>query len=142
MSNVNNRIKSQKQWPAILIALGMTFALGLVILTLGVNAFSNQNVAPVQTTSLPDTSLSRDQAKIEELQNLISQYQAREQQYQTELQQAADQLNQTSNELQQYQGLVTTLQYNGIIQITSDGQVFIGRSPSNGERHNEFDDDD
>jgi hypothetical protein len=141
MSNVNNRIKSQKQGPAIFAALVMTAVIGLVIVGLGINALFNNNDATAQAAGLPDSSLSVDQATIDQLQSLIEQYQAREVQYQTEMQQAADQLNQTNAELQRYQDLVAALQNSGIIQITADGRVFVGRGVS-GQNQNEFSGDD
>jgi hypothetical protein len=141
MSNVNNRIKSQKQGPAILAALVMTAVIGFLIVGLGINALFNNNVATAQAVGLPDPSLSVDRATIDQLQSLIEQYQTREVQYQTEMQQAADQLNQTNAELQRYQDLVAALQNSGIIQITADGRVFVGRGLS-GERQNGFNGDD
>jgi len=132
MSNVNNHIKAHKQWPALLAALGMTLILGLAIFALGFNALFNTNVTPVQAAGPSDPSTSADQATIDQLQNLVAQYQEREGQYQNELQQAADQLNQANAQLQQYQRLVSALQNAGIIQITADGQVFLGRGFSGG----------
>ena len=110
----------------------MTLVLGLVILALGLNALFNSNVTPVQAAGPTDQSISADQATIDQLQSLIAQYQAREGQYQNELQQAADQLNQANTQLQQYQTLVTALEQAGVIQITGDGRVFIGRGFSGG----------
>jgi hypothetical protein len=151
MSSANNRINSQKRGPAILAALAMTSIIGLAILALGANALLNRNVVPVQAASLPDQSLSVDQAildqasvdqaTIDQLQNLVEQYQARELQYQTELQQAADQLDQTGAELQQYQGVVNALQDAGVIQITQDGRIFLSRAASGGGEHESGDDD-
>jgi predicted PurR-regulated permease PerM len=133
MSTANNHIKSRKQWPGILAALGMTAVLGSIIFFLGVNAIFNTNVTPVQAAGATDIAVTSDQATIEQLQSLIDQYQTREQQYQTELQQAADQLNQENAQLQQYQGLISALQNAGVIQISADGRVFIG-SGGFGER--------
>ena len=146
MSSANNRINSQKRGPAILAALAMTSIIGLAILALGANALLNRNVVPVQAASLPDQSISVDQASvdqatIDQLQNLVEQYQARELQYQTELQQAADQLDQTGAELQQYQGVVSALQDAGVIQITQDGRIFLSRAASGGGEHESGDDD-
>jgi len=151
MSNANNRIKSQKKWPAVLAALVMTAIIGLAILALGANALLNSNVTPVQAANLPDQSLSvdqssvnqvaADQATIEQLQNLVEQYQARELQYQSELQQAADQLDQTNAELQQYQGVVNALQESGVIQISRNGRVFLNQGLFS-QREHEFGEDD
>ena len=132
MSNANNRIKSQKQWPAIVAALSITLIVGLTILALGLNALFNTNVVPAKAASLTDQTSRADQATIDQLQSLVDQYQARETQYQTELQQAADQLSQSNTQVQQYQDLITALQNAGVIQISPDGWVFVGRGAGNG----------
>ena len=133
MASANNHIKSQKRWPAFLAAFLMTAVIALAILSLGANALLNKNALPVQAASLSDQPASGDQvtvdqASIDQLQNLVEQYQARELQYQTELQQAADQLNQTNAELQQYQQVVNALQESGVIQIRQDGRIFLNQA--------------
>ena len=133
MSNMNNRIHSKKHWPAFLAAFVMTSLIALAILALGANALLNKNVVPVQAANLTDQPASGaqvtvDQASIDQLQNLVEQYQARELQYQTELQQAADQLDQTNAELQQYQQVVNALQESGVIQIKQDGRIFLNQA--------------
>lgn len=127
MATINNHIRSRNPWPALLAALGMTAVLGLAIAALGINALSNRNVVPKLEVAPADQFVSSDQATVGQLQELIAQYQSREQQYQLQLQQAADQLNAVESQLQQYQGLVGALQQAGIIQITADGRVLLGR---------------
>lgn len=140
MSTANNHIRSQKQWPALLAALGITFVMGLLIIALGANALFNKDVVPVLAAAPSATAVNGDQATIEQLQSLIVQYQDREVQYQTELQQAADQLTQSNAQLQQYQGLVAALQNAGVIQIAPNGQIFLGPGAPGG-RQAEHDDD-
>jgi hypothetical protein len=128
-----------KSLPAILFALGMTAVVVVAMLVIGGNALANTNTTPV--TNSPNTSAvanasfsSSDQAQLTQLQQLVSQYQDREKQYQQELADAVTRLNDANTQLQdantqlqQYQQLVQLLQQRGIITITSDGQVMLGR---------------
>ena len=118
---------NKKTFPALVAALSMTVFIGLAVIALGLNAFFNQNVSVAHAANQPDPQTIADQSTIQNLQATISQYQQRENQYQGELQQAADQNNQISQQNQQYQQLVQALQNAGILQITSDGQVFVSR---------------
>lgn len=117
--------RTKKQFPALAAALVMSLAVGLVMVSLAVNALANSNSVPLQSASVSNSGGSGDQATIQQMQNEISQYQAREQQYQGELTQAATQLNQAKAQVQQYQSLINALQDAGVIQITQDGRVFI-----------------
>lgn len=127
MATRNYHSNSHKQWPALLAAFVITLVLGLAMAALGLNALVNQNSVPIQTASALDQTLNSDPVTDDQAGSLIAQYQAREQQYQTQLQQAADQLNTANAQLQQYQSLVSALQQAGVIQITSDGRVFVSR---------------
>ena len=128
----------RKTMPAYMAALGMTALIGLCVLAFGLNALLNRNTVPVQAA--PENSAASGssaalqaipaltgQETPEQLRALIAQYQSRDTQFQTQLQQAADQINQLSQQNQQYQNLITALQNAGVIQITSDGRVLIGR---------------
>ena len=117
----------RKTLPALVAALSMTVFIGLAILGVGLNAFFNHNVALAQSATPTDSTLVVSQGTIQDLQTTISQYQAREAQYQDELKQAADQINQISQQNLQYQQLFQALQNAGVIQINSNGQVFIAR---------------
>jgi len=117
----------RKTLPALVAALSMTIFLAVAVLAFGLNALFNQNVSVAQAAPQTDPQVAADQATIQDLQNSITQYQARETQYQNELQQAADQINQINQQNQQYQQLMQALQNAGVIQITADGRVFIPR---------------
>lgn len=139
---MNNRSNPKRQLPAIVAALGITVFVGAVILALGANAVFNKNVASAQTAVATETvspeivnlNAAGDAATIENLQTLVSQYQAREAQYQTELAQAAEQLNQANAQVQQYQSLMTQLQNAGVIQLDANGQVTVMATNSFGGR--------
>ena len=116
----------------------MTIFIVLATLVVGVNAIFNQNISSAQAANPGDTQANNDEATIQDLQATIAQYQARELQYKNELQQAADQVSLISQQNQKYQELIQALQNAGVIQINTDGRVFIPRQrvPSSG-----FDDD-
>ena len=131
--------KSHKNFPAIVAAFGVTLVMGLIIVAVGFNSLVNQNTTPVQAapndtgvTTAGNDQQTADAATIQQLQDLVQQYQSRESQYQTELKQAADQLNTVNTQLQQYQMLVNALQQAGVIQVNSNGQVFINRGGARG----------
>ena len=126
----------RKQLIAFLAAFVITGIVALSMLVVGVNAAINPNgvaasnsaTQAIAQSSSPTTSTTA-QAQIEQLQNLISQYQAREQQYQTAIQNDNAQLSQATQEMQMVQQLLTYLQNRGIIQIDSQGQITVtGRS--------------
>ncbi len=125
MATMNNRVQASNRTPAVIAALGMTLLVGLAILAMGLNALSNGNG---QATTDVISAENSDPAALQQLQEVVGQYQMREQQYQQELAQAADQLNQSNGQLQQYQSLVIALQNAGVIQIDRNGQVLLGRA--------------
>lgn len=138
--NGSNR-KPNKQIPALLAAFGMTMVVGVIIVAVSFNSLFNQNVVPVQaspnsTATATADQQTADQQTIQQLQDLVKQYQTREQQYQTELQQAGSQLTQANSQIQQYQMLINALQQAGVIQINSNGQVFVNRGGSRGSDGN------
>ena len=130
---------SRRILPALIAALSMTINIGLAILAFGLNALLNQNLSVAQAASQPDTEVATDLTTIQDLQAIMSQYQVRETQYQSELQQAAEQINEISQQNLQYQQLIQALQNAGLIQLTSDGRVFISR---NAELPSGFGDED
>jgi uncharacterized protein YlxW (UPF0749 family) len=88
----------------------------------------NKNGVPVANSLTEATATAQvktaEEAQIQQLQNLVSQYQARETQYQNELNTAGQQLQQANDQIRQYQMVLTALQNSGYIQI-EDGQIFI-----------------
>lgn len=124
--------KINKQIPAIVAAFIITCLVAASMLFIGGEALANTNTVPTLNSpsaakSTTGNSSSVDPATTAQLQNLVSQYQQREQQYQAQIQQANQQLQQTTQQLQQYQQLIQALQQRGIIQIGSDGTIYIPR---------------
>ena len=121
----------QKKLIALGAAVFMTVCLGLIMLALGGAALLNKNgVAASNTTSGQPKAAevsAQQAAQIQQLQSLVAQYQAREKQYQQREQQYQSQLDQANTQLQQAQSLLDYLQSRGIIFISSDGRVLVGR---------------
>ena len=135
----------RKQIPALLAAFLMTAVIALSMAVVGVNALYNPNstavsnapvssVAPVSAAPVSAAAMSGyvDQAKITQLQDLVSQYQAREQQYQAreqqyqqQIQTDQQQITQANTQIQQFQQLLVDLQDRGIISIDPSGTITI-----------------
>jgi peptidoglycan hydrolase CwlO-like protein len=123
---------------ASLIALLMTACVGTSIFVIGGAALLNKNgVTPsnsqAQLSQVSNVS-SSNQAQIDQMQNLINQYQDREKQYQQREQQLQDQLAQANAQVQQDQqmvqqirSLLAALQQRGLITVTNDGRILINR---------------
>jgi uncharacterized protein YlxW (UPF0749 family) len=143
MTVITRTNKMYKHIPAVLAALGMTLVVGIAMFALGLNALINNGGSQVKDApalAQVSSSATVDQANLQKLQGLISQYQTRENQYQTELNQAAQKLDQANAQiqqdqaqLQQYESLLMALQNAGVIRITSDGRVLLPRSGFGGE---------
>lgn len=149
-----------KTFPAILFALATTAVIAFSLFAVGANALLNKNSTPVlsspgvsdvsaassQAVSLPANAAADQQAqlKIDQLNQLVSQYQDREQQYQAQLKDAAQKLDEANTQLAQanqqvdqasqmittYQNVLAELQRRGLIRITSDGRILIARGTS------------
>jgi TolA-binding protein len=125
----------RKKVIAFVVAFVITGVVALTMLVVGVNAAFNKNGvavsnSPAQAAALQGSvNLSGDPAQqIAQLQNLVSQYQAREQQYQAQLQSAQTQLNQASQEMQTVNQLLSFLQQRGIISIDNQGNITVRTS--------------
>ena len=119
----------KRQIPALLAVFLITGFMTLTMSVVGVNALFNKNSVPVANSTVPDSQ----QAQIAQLQDLVKQYQAREaqyqqreQEYQKREQQYQQQLAQATSQMQQ---LLFALQSRGLIQVQSDGQIFITGRP-------------
>lgn len=121
-------LRSSKEIPAILAALGMTALTGLALTIIALNALLNPKTVPVASAQPVNVSA---QSSAQDLQALVTQYQAREKQYQAELQQAADQLAQTNRQASQYRNILQALVNAGVIQITNDGRVTLNNAFGN-----------
>jgi hypothetical protein len=124
-----------KHTSALIGALVITFIMGAAMVLIGANVFFNKNNAPLNDSPSVAASMVvtaaagsiQDSASVQQLQNLIIQYQSREQHYQTQLNQAQQDVQQASSQIQQYQALIAALQQRGVITIGQDGTVSIRR---------------
>ncbi len=120
----------RKKIIALMAAIVITGTIAFSMFAVGVNAMANQNGttasnSPGSITTPASSTASSDQAQIAQLQSLVTQYQAREQQYQTALNNDNTQLSQAASQMQMIQQLLAYLQNHGLIQIDSQGQIYI-----------------
>ncbi len=120
----------RKQIVAFVAAMLITGAIAMSMIVVGANAMTNQNGtavsnSPVSAAPAGSTTASSDQAQIAQLQAEVAQYQARDAQYQAALKSDNDQLTQSASELQNVQQLLAYLQSRGLIQIDSQGQIYV-----------------
>jgi septal ring factor EnvC (AmiA/AmiB activator) len=119
----------KKHYTALLAAFAITICIGAGMLLISLSALMNKNGVPVANSIAAATATaqvtSAEQAQIQQLQNLVTQYQTREVKYQSELQSAGQDLQQVNNEIRQYQMLLMALQSRGYITIDSSGQITI-----------------
>ncbi len=141
-------MKNAKKWPAFIAALIITGILAIGLILIGFNALFNPNTVAVANApgtsshvSSATASSGSQSAQLQQMQSLLSQYQqriqqyqSREQQYQQQLQQAQQQLQQVEQQSQQAVQLIQALQQAGVIQINSNGQVFL-RGGFGGDNH-------
>ena len=120
----------RKQIGALLAAILITGAIAMSMFVVGANAMINQkrtavSNSPAVVAVSGSTTASSDQAQIAQLQSLVAEYQAREQQYQAALKSDNDQLTQAASEMQMIQQLLAYLQSHSLIQIDSQGQIYV-----------------
>jgi bisphosphoglycerate-dependent phosphoglycerate mutase len=125
----------RKQLVALFAAMLITGLMAMSMVVIGANAMSNQNGTAASNSSAPaasastassSTTSSTDQAaQIAQLQAEVAQYQARETQYQAALDSDNQQLTQSASQMQMIQQLLAYLQSNNLIQINSQGQIFV-----------------
>ncbi len=110
----------KKHLSAILAALVLTAVIGFGIFTIGVNALTNKNTVPLQTTpgsatattgTSSTTSSSATTTNVQQLQQEVSSLQS--------------QLSQATQVLQQYQSLIKALQQRGIIVVDQNGNIYV-----------------
>ncbi len=121
----------QKKLIALGAAVFMTACLGLIMFALGGAALLNRNGVTASNTTAGQPKAAevsaQQAAQVQQLQDLVAQYQAREKQYQQREQQYQSQLDQANTQLQQAKSLLDYLQSRGIIFIGSDGRVLVGQ---------------
>ena len=119
----------KKSFVALAIAFLITACVAAAIFAIGGAALINQNSVPVSNSRAQPEDRSAVNAsssdQVGQLQELVSQYQAREQQLQQQIDQANAQLQQDQQTLQQVQVLLAALQQRGLIALTNDGQIVI-----------------
>jgi peptidoglycan hydrolase CwlO-like protein len=123
----------RKQILAAVAAILITGTIAMSMFVVGTNALANQNgtaasnspATAAAASSSGVSSSASTQAQIAQLQAQLAQYQARDQQYQAALNSDNTQLAQATSEIQMIQQLLTYLQQRGLIQIDSNGQIFV-----------------
>ena len=128
----------KKKLIALSAAVLMTMCVAGAMLAIGGAALFNKSGADAansasQSPKVAEVSASQN-AQIQQMQDLITQYQAHEQQYQQREQQYQDQLNQANaqitqfqQQLQQVQALLQALAARGLIVITNDGRIMLNQ---------------
>jgi hypothetical protein len=121
----------KKRLIALSAAILMTLVVGIAMLGISAAALHNQNgVVAANSTSdsvkVANTNAQKD-AQIQQLQDLVTQYQTRELQYQQREQQYQTQINQATTQIQQVQALLQFLQSRGLIFISSDGRIMVNQ---------------
>jgi len=119
----------KKQYTALLAAFAITICMGAGMLMVSGSALLNKNGIPVADSPAAATATAEvktaEQAQIQQLQGMVTEYQTREVKYQSELSTAGQQLQQANDQLRQYQMLLAALQSRGIITIDSSGRIGI-----------------
>ena len=119
----------KKQYTALLAAFAITICMGAGMLLVSGSALMNKNGIPVADSPAAATATAQvktaEQAQIQQLQSLVTEYQAREVKYQSELSSAGQQLQQATDQLSQYQQLLMALQNRGVIRIDANCRVSI-----------------
>ena len=111
-----------KHASAITIALIITAIIGLGIMVVGVSAFTNKNVVPLQKS--PNATSSNSSVNTAQSAGVPSSQVQQLQQQVTDLQ---SQLSQASQVITQYQNLLLVLQQRGVISIDSNGNIYLPR---------------
>lgn len=120
-----------KRLQGLIAATLITGVVALGMVGVGVNAATNPNSvavsdSPAQAARVSaNTATDQTPAQIDQLQNLITQYQSREQQYQTEIKSLSQKLSDANATADQARQILQALQERGIIQITRDGRILL-----------------
>jgi hypothetical protein len=120
-----------KRLEAMIAAMIVTGVIGACILLVGANALLNPNSVPASNSVDVPAAIAavtaadpQTLAQMNQLKDIVGQYQNREKQYQSQI----DQLN---GQVKQLQGVMTELQRRGVIRILNDGTIQLGRSNLN-----------
>jgi peptidoglycan hydrolase CwlO-like protein len=119
----------KKQYTALLAAFAITICMGAAMLLVSGSALINRNGIPVADSPAAATATAQaktaEQAQIQQLQSLVTEYQTREVKYQAELKSAGQDLDRANNQMRQYQMLLLALQNRGYISIDPSGRILI-----------------
>jgi hypothetical protein len=119
----------KKQYTALLVAFAVTFCMAAGMLLVSGSALLNKNGLPVANSPAQATATavakSAEQVQLQQMQNLVAEYQTREAKYQSELSTAGQQLQQANDQVRQYQMLLAALQNRGVISVDASGRVSI-----------------
>jgi TolA-binding protein len=120
-----------KRLEAMIAAVIVTGIIGACILLVGASALLNPNSVPASNSADEPAAVAnltagdpQTLAQVNQLKDIVGQYQNREKQYQSQI----DQLN---GQVKQLQGIMTELQRRGVIRILNDGTIQLGRSNLN-----------
>jgi uncharacterized protein YlxW (UPF0749 family) len=117
-----------KHASAITTALIITAVIGLGIMVIGLSAFTNKNIVPLQNSPNSNT-VNTTNSNVNGLGSASSTT-SDVQQLQQEVANLQNQLNQTGQTVQQYQNLLIALQQRGVIQIDQNGNIYIPQGES------------
>ena len=119
----------KKHYLALLAAFAITIFIGAGMFLVSANALLNKNGIPAANSPAQATATaeikSAEQAQIQQLQSLVTEYQTREAQYQNELKNAGQDLQRANDQIRQYQMVLLALQDRGYIDVNSNGQIII-----------------
>ena len=119
----------KKHHTALLTAFVITICMGAGMFLVSAGAFLNKDGVSVASSPAEATATaqitSAEQAQIQQLQSLVSEYQTREEQYQSELKTAGQNLQRANDQIRQFQMVLMALQNRGYIRINENGQIFI-----------------
>jgi len=112
-----------KHLSALLTALLITVVIGFGIFVIGVNALTNRNTVPLQSTPNTGATVTTNNATGADPSTLPTNVQ----QLQQEVTTLQSQLSQESQAIQQYQSLLQVLQQRGVITIDQNGNIYLPR---------------
>jgi signal transduction histidine kinase len=114
-----------KHASAITTALIITAIIGLGIMVIGVSAFTNKNIVPLQNS--PNASTANSSVNTDQSSSSAS---SQVQQLQQQVNDLQSQLSQASQVIAQYQNLLQVLQQRGVISIDSNGNIYLPQGDS------------
>ena len=118
-----------KHASAITTALIITAIIGLGIMVIGVSAFTNKNVVPLQNSPNASSANPMRTQAYNSSQSSAS-TSAQVQQLQQQVNDLQSQLSQASQVISQYQNLLLVLQQRGVISIDSNGNIYLPQGNS------------